>query len=387
MTFINQLNLNTQLRFHRLVGCVLVSVVGLTACGQPINQSKLSTQALQSETELSETDSPDAELSQAEISPSESPAPTSGATASPVQRRVQVFFPVAASQAPTVVRPVWRTTSSPGVAQYAIAQLIAGPTSSEKQQGLAAIPRPSGSSNCGQDFTISINDGVAELRFCKKMIHGGILDSARTRSALEATLKQFSTVSYVRILDQNGNCLGDESGENICLGKGSNPEKLTSLSQVAINGFGPVMLGMTVSEASQAAGIDLVPLSSNPNPVCASYQPAKTPEGLGATTFMVRNGRIARIDIGDSRPKTVSGARVGDTENQVKSLYSGRLQVNSLPNSAQGHFLTFVPTSQRDRNLRLKFATDGNKVTEIIIGQLPEVNYIEGCLDIVPGGI
>lgn len=365
-----------------LLGCLLVSVVGLSACGQSVNPSQVSTQSLQSPTELSETNSPEAELSQ-----SESPEPTSGVTESRIQRRVRVFFPVARAQDPTNVKSVWRTTSSPRVAQFAIAQLLAGPTATEKQQGLAAVPRPSGRSSCGQDFTITINDGVAQLQFCKPMIHGGILDSSRTTSAIEATLKQFSTVSSVRILDQNGNCLGDESGENLCLGKGSNPEKLTPVSQIAINGFGPVMLGMTVKEASQAAGIDLVPLSANPNSICTSYKPAKTPEGLGNTTFMVRNGRIARIDIGDSRPRTVSGARVGDTENRVKSLYSGRLQVNPLPNSEQGHFLTFVPTSQRDRNLRLKFATDGSKVTEIIVGQLPEVDYIEGCLDVVPGGI
>ncbi|MEQ9550041.1 MAG: hypothetical protein RIM23_10525 [Coleofasciculus sp. G3-WIS-01] len=58
----------------------------------------------------------------------------------------------------------------------------------------------------------------------------------------------------------------------------------------------------------------------------------------------------------------------------------------SLTLSEQGHFLTFFPQSQKDRNLRLKFATDGTKVTKIIIGQLPEVDYLEGCLDVVPGG-
>lgn len=386
-------NKNLQPYFSPLLGFLLVSLVGLNACGQPANQSEFSTLISQTETELSETELSEAELPKTNLSQAESPERRSEVKQSPdaaesrVQRQVKVFFPVARSQDFTNTKSVWRTTSSPGVAQFAIAQLLAGPTSSEKQQGLAAVPPLSGNSNCGQDFTVSINDGVAQLQFCKRMIHGGIGDSARTKSAIEATLKQFSTVSYVRILDQNGNCLGDESGENICLGKGPNPEKLTPISQIAINGVGPVMLGMTVREASQAAGIDLVPLSSNPNPVCASYKPTKTPEGLGDTTFMVRNGRIARIDIGDSRPRTVSGARVGDTENQVKSLYGGRLQVNPLPYSEQGHFLTFVPQSQKDQNLRLKFATDGTKVTKIIIGQLPEVDYLEGCLDVVPGGI
>lgn len=198
MTPMNKLkNKNLQPYFYPLLGFLLVSLGGLKACGQPANQSEFSTLISQIETELPET-----KLSQAE-----SPAPSSGVTQSPdaaesrVQRRVKVFFPVARSQDFTNVKPVWRTTSSPGVAQFAIAQLLAGPTSSEKQQGLAAVPPLSGNSNCGQDFTVSINDGVAQLQFCKRMIHGGIGDSVRTKSAIEATLKQFSTVSYVRILD------------------------------------------------------------------------------------------------------------------------------------------------------------------------------------------
>lgn len=368
--------------YSALLGWLLISLVGLNACGQPANQRDVSTPISPPESDFSET----------ELSQPESSTPSSAETQSPdrmesrVQRQVKVFFPIARSQDPTNVKSVWRTTSSQGVAQFAIAQLLAGPTSSEKQQGLATVPPLSGESNCGQDFTISINNGEAQLQFCRNIIHDGIADSVRTKTAIEKTLKQFSTVSHVIILNRNGNCLGDESGDNLCLGKGSNPVKLTPLSQIAINGFGPVNIGMTVDQASQAAGFDLIPVSSNPNPVCSYYKPTQLSEGLNAN-FMVRNGRIARIDIKDSRPTTISGARVGDTENQVKSLYGERLQVNPLPNSEQGHFLTFVPQSQRDQNLRLKFATDGTKVTQIIIGKRPEVDYIEGCLDIVPGGV
>ncbi|WP_277878043.1 hypothetical protein [Leptolyngbya sp. FACHB-261] len=36
-------------------------------------------------------------------------------------------------------------------------------------------------------------------------------------SAIEATLRQFPTVNRVVILNPNGDCLGDESGENRCL--------------------------------------------------------------------------------------------------------------------------------------------------------------------------
>jgi hypothetical protein len=36
-------------------------------------------------------------------------------------------------------------------------------------------------------------------------------------SALKTTLKQFPTIRSVVLLDQNGNCLGDLSGDNRCL--------------------------------------------------------------------------------------------------------------------------------------------------------------------------
>lgn len=364
------------------LGCLLIVLLGLSACGQSVNQNDPSTQEPQpeseSESELSQTDSQETELSQAESSPRRSQTTqVPEAAESPVQKRVKVFFPVTESSDPTTVKSVWRNTSSPSVAKFALTQLLAGPTSSEKQQGLTSITSLSGSSNCGQDFTISINEGIAQVQFCRKMSHYGIADSVRMTSAIVETLQQFSTVAEVNILDQNGNCLLADGKGTLCLEKGLNLAKLTPQSQIAINGFGTVDIGMTVKQASQAAGVDLVSMNLEPdNPLC-NYYLTQNPEGMEAY-FLVSNGRIAKIEINDPRAQTISGARIGDTEKRVQSIYKQQLQVTTSVH--HGNLLTFVPQSQRDKNLRLHFRTDGTHVYRIVIGKLPEVDYEEGCL-------
>lgn len=134
-------------------------------------------------------------------------------------QRLKVFFPKNPGQQKNLsyVEPVWRQTSNPGVAQFAIEQVITGPTNQEKKQGFLSPIRLQGASNCGKDFTLSISAGVARLKFCKQVISGGIGDDARATSSINATLKQFPTVRSVIILNRDGSCFGDMSGENRCL--------------------------------------------------------------------------------------------------------------------------------------------------------------------------
>ena len=145
-------------------------------------------------------------------------APQLAATPSRPQR-VKVFFPKKFAQPGNfgAVEPVWRQPQTNRVAQFAIAQLIAGPTAQERQRGLTAPMTLRGASNCGADFTLSITSNVARLQFCRQIVSGGVGDDARMVSALTATLKQFPPVLSVVLLDQKGNCLGDMSGENRCL--------------------------------------------------------------------------------------------------------------------------------------------------------------------------
>lgn len=132
---------------------------------------------------------------------------------------VKVFFPKQpqSNNDLSYVEAVNRTTQSQSVARFAVEQLIAGPSSDEKQKGFVEALQLRDNSNCGADFKVSISRGAARLQFCRTVVSAGVGDDARAKSAVTATLKQFRGVQSVVILDKNGNCLGDMSGENRCL--------------------------------------------------------------------------------------------------------------------------------------------------------------------------
>jgi hypothetical protein len=153
--------------------------------------------------------------------------------------------------------------------------------------------------------------------------------------------------------------------------------RLSNQSRLLLRGIDNVQIGMTVAEASRAAGVELVTLEENPRQGCNYVRTTNDVQGL---SFMVTNGKIARIDVGrDSLIRTLSGAKIGDTEDQIKALYPGRIQVSPSESNRSGHYLIFVPRDESDRNYRVIFETDGEKVYGIRSGKMPEVEYSEGC--------
>lgn len=137
-------------------------------------------------------------------------------------REVQVFF----SRRPesdedfTAVFPVSRTAPDAGVATAALRALVDGPTPAEAAAGYFSELGTMlvGPSTCdGADFTIRIEAGLATVRFCREVSSAGIGQDARAQSALDATLRQFSTIQRVRLLTPGGDCLFDMSGLNRCL--------------------------------------------------------------------------------------------------------------------------------------------------------------------------
>ena len=93
---------------------------------------------------------------------------------------------------------------------------------------------------------------------------------------------------------------------------------------------------------------------------------------------MVIDGKIARVDVyGNSPITTVSGAKIGDSEDRIKSLYAVRITPHEYVRG--GHYLTFIPNDRFDRQYRMVFETDGKRVKLIRAGRLPEAEYVEGC--------
>lgn len=140
---------------------------------------------------------------------------------------------------------------------------------------------------------------------------------------------------------------------------------------VSFSGFGPVKVGMTVRQASKAMGIPLV-REQGQEEACYYVSPKS---GFKDVAFMVTNGRIARIDISEKGHATDRGAKVGDTEARIKSLYRGMVKVSKHP-YVDGHYLR---VDMKGGRFSIIFETDGKRVTSFRAGKAEEVGYIEGC--------
>ncbi len=138
-------------------------------------------------------------------------------------------------------------------------------------------------------------------------------------------------------------------------------------------GNGPVIVGMTLTDA--ASSIGAVPDIPPANLECSVVRASGAPAGV---SFMVVSGRIVRIDIDSGTVTTDVGARVGDTESRVMELYGPR--VTAGPHKyTDGKYLTVVPEGADSSRYRLIFETDGQRVLRFRSGQLPEVAWVERC--------
>jgi hypothetical protein len=163
----------------------------------------------------------------------------------------------------------------------------------------------------------------------------------------------------------------------------SNPEILVEESvfadaEVRLTGIGPIQIGMTLEEATDALGLPLVPIGSNLGGDCAYYQPDSVSQALG---FMVVDNRVIRIDVWPgSSLATVSGAKIGSTTEDLAALYPG--QIEALPNPyTKGEFLTLTPQDPELSLFRLVFETDAEgKVVQYRAGQFPAVTWPDGCV-------
>lgn len=172
----------------------------------------------------------------ATATPSSVPTATTAATATsaiavtktPGGYAVKVYFSQhpASDDDPTKVFPVPRVSPTLGVARYAISQLLAGPSAVEQSAGYYTpwAGALTGVSNCGADFTITLDHrgttpapGVATLKFCRETQIAGELAGVRMEATAKATLLQFANIKSVVILNYQGACFDDLSGQNRCL--------------------------------------------------------------------------------------------------------------------------------------------------------------------------
>ena len=95
--------------------------------------------------------------------------------------------------------------------------------------------------------------------------------------------------------------------------------------------------------------------------------------------FMIEKGIVSRVDVArTSTIATEAGARIGDTEARIKTLYPGRVTVEPHKYT-DGHYLVVTPSATADQAFRIVFETDGEKVLRYRSGRMPAVQYVEGC--------
>ncbi len=148
-------------------------------------------------------------------------------------------------------------------------------------------------------------------------------------------------------------------------------------SKVGVNNIGSIRIGMTKEEAEAVSGVKLLPHSEQKslNEYCYYLYPDND---LGSEVgFMMEKNRIMRVDIKNEQITTISGAKIGDTESQIKSIYPGKIKV--MPGKYAGNYLIYEPTDIAYKEYLLLFESVENKVVNFRVGYKQEVGLVEGC--------
>ena len=158
---------------------------------------------------------------------------------------------------------------------------------------------------------------------------------------------------------------------------GPNGAAHDSISDLALSedGLGQIQIGMNLVDA-----VNMGLLNENPtmNKECDFVFPAVgagIPDGV---SVMVIKGKIARIDVDTGSVTTEDGAKIGDSEDRIKSIYGDEVKVEPHKYIEGGHYMTVVGDSA-SAGKALMFETDGKRVTMFRGGRLPEVKWVEGC--------
>ena len=145
---------------------------------------------------------------------------------------------------------------------------------------------------------------------------------------------------------------------------------------VSDSGGGPLHIDMTLVQASVALGAP-VPDTTRQDRACAYYAFAGLPAGV---KLMWVDGRLARLEVDSGATATAAGARVGDSEPRIDSLYGSGVTVQPHKYVANAKYLVIGAGGGSDAQRRIVFETDSaGRVTRYRAGREPEVQWVEGC--------
>lgn len=151
------------------------------------------------------------------------------------------------------------------------------------------------------------------------------------------------------------------------------------LNLARFSGYGDIPFGTPVADMTRLWGGELKVIGKDLNDQCYFMIPAgsKRPADF---SFMISEGRFARLSVESANFVAPGGARVGMTKAEVIRRYPGHIDVQPHKYSDGQYLRVKDPASGK---AVLLMETDGKgddaRVTEWRVGVPPEIDYVEGC--------
>ena len=137
--------------------------------------------------------------------------------------------------------------------------------------------------------------------------------------------------------------------------------------------------GLTLVEVRENAPFELTTESGVNDETTGCFYVTPDEADLVGVTFMVIDGVVVRMEVAPpSTLTTRSGAGIGITESQLRSMFPGQIEEANNATS-DGTAVAFVPSDEVDQDHRAVFVTSNGIVTNYRVGLLPAVNFQEGC--------
>lgn len=141
-------------------------------------------------------------------------------------------------------------------------------------------------------------------------------------------------------------------------------------------GLGPLRAGLALPQAGQVLWGAIVIAEGEEANLCGYADWPTAPAGV---FVLFEGGVITRIEVDSASVATTAGARVGDTEARIDSLYAGRVERQMHPYTDGRYLIVRAPVGADAADYRLVFETDGRRVTRYRAGRYPAVTYAEAC--------
>jgi hypothetical protein len=142
---------------------------------------------------------------------------------------------------------------------------------------------------------------------------------------------------------------------------------------IRMDGVGRAKIGMNLSELNFQLREKFSMPSAKEDQNCFYVVPTKNRH----ISFMMIDGRLARIDVLEPGAATTEGIQVGDSEKRALKVYGSRLKVEPhFYTGPEGHYLT---AQSSDGRYGVRFETDGVKILLFYAGSFEAIQYVEGC--------